>query len=444
MHRSRNYSTNALIRPLSQVAMIGILGIVPQSAGAQVTPPPVLNASDPSLRLWLRSDTLVAAGLSEGSAVTQWVDQSQYGTIMAPRTVSNVNGPLGGFPVEENPHLRFVTINGNNVPTVRFDVTGTAFDTGDPNVDGSGARDRLYQTNNLAPEFDPLDIFDGSSFTSFVVFKPDYTTSLSGGSNDAHGWQSVFAKRGTLASAYDFKIKNLPNFGNFVFVQYDAVEQYHSLADPKPKENVWHVSSMTVVDNPGAMDVDVVDILDDESESAATKMVSLGVGRANGAPLNLIANRNPSVPEPFGIAGFSQNCCGELERFSGNIAEIVIFARTLTAQEYSDVEDYLDAKYFAAPAVGVLGDYNNNSIVDAADYVVWRNGGPLGNEGDSPGVVDQLDYSFWRSRFGAMTGSSTEWVAVPETSSLPLLLVSLLFARRRVLHQREGLDTVKP
>ena len=29
---------------------------------------------------------------------------------------------------------------------------------------------------------------------------------------------------------------------------------------------------------------------------------------------------------------------------------------------------------FVAPA-GVAGDYNNNGVVDAADYVLWRNGG---------------------------------------------------------------------
>src|SRR3954468_9066969 len=35
--------------------------------------------------------------------------------------------------------------------------------------------------------------------------------------------------------------------------------------------------------------------------------------------------------------------------------------------------------------VSVQGDYNNNGVVDAADYVLWRNGGPLQNEVDTPG-----------------------------------------------------------
>ena len=33
-------------------------------------------------------------------------------------------------------------------------------------------------------------------------------------------------------------------------------------------------------------------------------------------------------------------------------------------------------QYIGAP-VGVTGDYNGNGTVDAADYVLWRNGGPL-------------------------------------------------------------------
>ena len=45
-----------------------------------------------------------------------------------------------------------------------------------------------------------------------------------------------------------------------------------------------------------------------------------------------------------------------------------------------------------APA-GLPGDYNNNSKVDAADYVLWRNGGPLQNEVDTPGTVNGADYT---------------------------------------------------
>ena len=46
------------------------------------------------------------------------------------------------------------------------------------------------------------------------------------------------------------------------------------------------------------------------------------------------------------------------------------------------------------------GDYNNNGTVDAADYVLWRKGGPLQNEVDTPGVVNAADYTAWRARFG--------------------------------------------
>jgi hypothetical protein len=45
-------------------------------------------------------------------------------------------------------------------------------------------------------------------------------------------------------------------------------------------------------------------------------------------------------------------------------------------------------------------DYNSNGIVDAADYVLWRKGGPLENEVDTPGTVNAADYTEWRARFG--------------------------------------------
>jgi fibronectin-binding autotransporter adhesin len=51
------------------------------------------------------------------------------------------------------------------------------------------------------------------------------------------------------------------------------------------------------------------------------------------------------------------------------------------------------------------GDFNNNGVVDGADYVVWRNAGAtdiLPND-DTPGTVDASDYTDFRSNFGGST-----------------------------------------
>jgi hypothetical protein len=56
------------------------------------------------------------------------------------------------------------------------------------------------------------------------------------------------------------------------------------------------------------------------------------------------------------------------------------------------------------------GDYSNNSVADAADYVAWRNslgGSSLLNETVSPGTVDAADYAEWRSHFGTDYSGST-------------------------------------
>jgi hypothetical protein len=81
-----------------------------------------------------------------------------------------------------------------------------------------------------------------------------------------------------------------------------------------------------------------------------------------------------------------------------------------------------------APA-GVPGDYNGNGTVDAADYVQWRNGGPLQNEGATPNTVTVEDYNFWRGRFGATSGSgSANATSVPEPSTCILLLFAMSIA----------------
>jgi hypothetical protein len=74
---------------------------------------------------------------------------------------------------------------------------------------------------------------------------------------------------------------------------------------------------------------------------------------------------------------------------------------------------------------GVNGDFNGNGVVDAADYVQWRNGGPLQND-PTPGV-DPADYGVWRTNFGRTAGSGSGAAAgVPEPISAVLVLLAAM------------------
>jgi hypothetical protein len=90
--------------------------------------------------------------------------------------------------------------------------------------------------------------------------------------------------------------------------------------------------------------------------------------------------------------------------------------------------------------VGVAGDYNSNRIVDAADYVVWRQNRTLtgANPADGNGdmVVDYLDYEFWRQRFGnsGLTSSLLTDIPEPTTASLLVAVIALwAVVRHRII-----------
>jgi fibronectin-binding autotransporter adhesin len=84
---------------------------------------------------------------------------------------------------------------------------------------------------------------------------------------------------------------------------------------------------------------------------------------------------------------------------------------------------------------GLTGDFNNNGVVDAADYVLWRNGGPLEND-PTQGVQDE-DYNTWRANFGrsaAGSGVGSHLSTVPEPRAVVLLILTIasgLLLRRR-------------
>jgi len=82
----------------------------------------------------------------------------------------------------------------------------------------------------------------------------------------------------------------------------------------------------------------------------------------------------------------------------------------------------------------LAGDYNNDGIVDAGDYVIWKKnvGQPSQTlPNDTTGVIiGQAQYDLWKSSFGNTTpvpgGGAVEIAsAIPEPASVALLTLGL-------------------
>jgi hypothetical protein len=99
---------------------------------------------------------------------------------------------------------------------------------------------------------------------------------------------------------------------------------------------------------------------------------------------------------------------------------------------FSRVMGIIDMGAFEASLL-LPGDYNQNGVVDAADYTVWRDtlastkdlraDGSGESEGVPDGVVDEFDYAFWKASFGNVYEqgtASTEQGALHENGEEPL------------------------
>lgn len=99
-----------------------------------------------------------------------------------------------------------------------------------------------------------------------------------------------------------------------------------------------------------------------------------------------------------------------------------------------------------AGADPLLGDYNDDGIVDAADYTVWRDNLGLSNAAlngnglnDASGLVVPAEYLLWFEKFGDAAASSAA-AAVPEPTMLSMLACALavsgLFGRGTLMSTR--------
>jgi hypothetical protein len=128
---------------------------------------------------------------------------------------------------------------------------------------------------------------------------------------------------------------------------------------------------------------------------------------------------------------------------SGSIAPFGTTARSANFAISYTTTGAADPGRFVSLLPDVLGDYNNDGVVDIADYTVWRDSlgqtaAGLAADGNRAGVVDAADLAIWQTHFGQTGASDTRLSsqsAVPEPATGLLLIFgipSLLLGTRRV------------
>jgi FG-GAP repeat len=121
------------------------------------------------------------------------------------------------------------------------------------------------------------------------------------------------------------------------------------------------------------------------------------------------------------LSSFNDSTPANQDRFAYAVAmsSNLIAASRVTAPEV--------VRVFSNANPVLLGDYNHDGTVDAADYIVWRTGTSV--------TSTQENYDIWRSHFGQSIGSgftsSNGNVPEPRTSFLTLLIAVMLASSTR-------------
>jgi phospholipase/lecithinase/hemolysin len=309
-------------------------------------------------------------------------------------------------------------------PPVRSTAGGTNFAYGGARTSGTGGFDGLFirDVDEQVDQFLATRTVDPNAL--FLVFA---------GSNDLIGGQSnVDVPVGSLANdlgrlaaagARNFLVPNLPLLGSTPrFNGSSSTAAQYSLLSTQFNAALSATLDSLQTDDPGLtiFRLDVADLL---------QQVILD-------------------PAAFGFTNVTDAAAPGLAPGDGSYDVGQIAAEPNKYLFWDDLHPTAAVHAMLAQyALAVLvlpGDYNKNGVVDAADFTVWRDtlgqsGAGLPADGTGPsgapdGMVDQLDYDFWKAHFSEVTGSGLgagRATAVPEPAAMWLAAIALMMISLR-------------
>jgi hypothetical protein len=184
-------------------------------------------------------------------------------------------------------------------------------------------------------------------------------------------------------------------------------------------------------------------------------VATLGIRNTAAAPADDLAGTFALAAPAFNLNGFSAFGPDAAGATHGGLAielddsavgmftgQITLQPRSTNPQPFS--MDLTPITIRLTAEVQLAGDYNADGVVDASDFVMWRDsvGTQTTLAGDpTPGSVTQADYYVWRSNFrrtsGGMSAHLADAPAVPEpTTVLLLIMVGLAVSLTRFALQR--------
>lgn len=193
--------------------------------------------------------------------------------------------------------------------------------------------------------------------------------------------------------------------GRFEFASGDAQLTMYSTTGGFPSANLGFVTipaTSVPTTSPAYISIDLTTL---NIAVAATDVLAFGVKNTGSGPY-LMPHVSPPPPTYSGGSGVR---------------------RTLNVppgpwQNYTPERDFGFRTYVepAAP-IATPGDFNDDGIVNAADYPVWRkflnnpSEAALNGNGDGMNGVDEGDYNLWRENFAEPTAGSSGQVPEPGT-----------------------------